>query len=795
MDTHQIRKMITSAVAEEEKHGQMALTIQQTLIQQGIELTSEAIREIVQFAEQYVKAVPDFLEQGESAGQQLGLQAEIDQLLRELKRYWSEPDDLMPDQLGLTGLMDDAYGSMFLLQTVSENCQKRYGKPLLDQSFKDANKGVRQLLGEAIAGRIEEGARITVNNAIFQSSIQRLMTNDWSNAYCSTSGLSPADLERVLNSHLRKMEGLGTVAPATGKVVPATGTRKKVTASKPAKPHRPKGAAGAADDELSLDAGDTDGGPGEPPAKRKVWPHLECDPTVLIGNPFEVEVGLQRERDKQLGGTGSMELPAEGCVLDVEIIFDPTSFVVVEGTRSFPLKVTPDNFYPRKMIKLVAISGADLPGQRDIGVSYSLNGVVIGYANRRVQAVTDMAQARPPEPPPVFAGMELEDFMAREEADLTIIIKRGDDAGSGRLAFATCSPHYRISVPEEPPTSNLGTHPETFLEVTRERADSSISQRELFRTLMGRGKDIAAKLPDAVVEALQKIASIKGGEPASVLVITDEPCVPWELAVLDSPLLKGDAGQSPFLGAQAALGRWILPSGKRPSPRPSRHLRIRKEAVVTGAYERVMDFNKLEGAEEEARDLLKAWKDSSRKVDATMDDVLDCLDGTPAVDLLHFALHGQFDLSGSEEGLVLIDPSPDGSDSDNHKFLTSDIVRSCDFSKFGRAPFVFLNACQVGSGREMLGDYAGMTKAFLSAGASAVVAPLWSIDDKDAHRLALDFYINSWKGVPPAEILRQQRASFTEKNSKQGEPSSAGSTNLAYQFFGHPRFVLERDNP
>ena len=95
----------------------------------------------------------------------------------------------------------------------------------------------------------------------------------------------------------------------------------------------------------------------------------------------------------------------------------------------------------------------------------------------------------------------------------------------------------------------------------------------------------------------------------------------------------------------------------------------------------------------------------------------------------------------------------------------------------------------------MLGDYAGMTKAFLSAGASAVVAPLWSIDDKDAHRLALDFYINSWKGVPPAEILRQQRASFTEKNSKQGKPSSAGSTNLAYQFFGHPRFVLERDNP
>ncbi len=795
MDTHQIRKMISSALADEEKHGRMARTIQETSIQQGIKLTSEAIREIVGFAAQYVQAVPTFLEQGESAGQQLGLQTEMDQLLGELKSYWSEPDDLIPDQHGLAGLMDDAYGSMFLLQTVSEICQKRYGRPLLAQSFEATNKGIRQLLGETIATRIEESVRITVNNAMIQNSIQRLMTYGWSTAYCSTSELSSADLEWVLNSHLNKMEGLGPVAPAPGKVVSAPGTRKKMAAEKRSKPHRPKATAGTADDELSLDAGDTDGGPAELPVRRKVWPHLECDPTVLIGTPFQVEVGLREYRDKQLGGTGSMELPAKGCVLDVEIIFDPTSFVVVGGTRSFQLKVTPDNFYPRKMIKLVAITGANLPDQRDIGVSYALNGVVIGYANRRVQAVTDMVQAHPTEPPPVFAGMDLEDFMAREEADLTIIIKRGDDAGSGRLAFAACSPHFRIPVSEEPPTSNLGTHPETFLEVTRERADSSISQRELFRALMGRGKDIADKLPETVVEALQKIASIKEGESASVLIITDEPCVPWELAVLDSPLLKGDSGQSPFLGAQVALGRWILPSGRRPSPRPSRHLRIRKEAVVTGAYERVMDWNKLEGAEEEAKDLLEAWKDSGRKVDATMDDVLDCLDGTPAVDLLHFALHGQFDLSGSEEGLVLIDPSRDGSGPDNHKFLTSDIVRSCDFSKFGRAPFVFLNACQVGLGREMLGDYAGMTKAFLSAGASAVVAPLWSIDDQDAHRLALEFYTNSWKGVPPAEILRQQRASFTEKNSNQGEPSLAGSTNLAYQFFGHPRFILERDNP
>ena len=70
----------------------------------------------------------------------------------------------------------------------------------------------------------------------------------------------------------------------------------------------------------------------------------------------------------------------------------------------------------------------------------------------------------------------------------------------------------------------------------------------------------------------------------------------------------------------------------------------------------------------------------------------------------------------------------------------------------------FLNACQVGAGQALLGDYAGMAEAFLYAGACAIVAPLWSIDDKIAHEIALRFYDGVFSGLSPAEALLMRNA-------------------------------------
>jgi CHAT domain-containing protein len=79
-----------------------------------------------------------------------------------------------------------------------------------------------------------------------------------------------------------------------------------------------------------------------------------------------------------------------------------------------------------------------------------------------------------------------------------------------------------------------------------------------------------------------------------------------------------------------------------------------------------------------------------------------------------------------------------------------------------------------------------MAEAFLFAGASGVIAPLWSIDDRVAREIAIRFYNRALSGEAPAEILRTERGAFRDS------PEVTSSTYLAYQYFGHPALRLDR---
>jgi CHAT domain-containing protein len=168
-------------------------------------------------------------------------------------------------------------------------------------------------------------------------------------------------------------------------------------------------------------------------------------------------------------------------------------------------------------------------------------------------------------------------------------------------------------------------------------------------------------------------------------------------------------------------------------------------------------------AEAEAADLQSTY--GALPVNADSETVLKCIKGDPPADVLHFAVHGQYDPSGIQDGLVLVDG----------RALDPMVVKG---NTFASPPFVFLNACQVGMGNEVLGDYAGMASAFLYAGAAGVVAPFWSIDDARARRLALHFYQEVFSGTAPADLLRRERASFRAdpRPSSSTSPTSSSGT-------------------
>ena len=81
-------------------------------------------------------------------------------------------------------------------------------------------------------------------------------------------------------------------------------------------------------------------------------------------------------------------------------------------------------------------------------------------------------------------------------------------------------------------------------------------------------------VPDGIQAVVREVVEDPSRTTApSILLLTEEVTLPWELAVLDPPLDSAWGGIAPFLGAHAAISRWPL-SEKRPatvtSRRPSR---------------------------------------------------------------------------------------------------------------------------------------------------------------------------------------------------------------------------------
>ncbi len=497
---------------------------------------------------------------------------------------------------------------------------------------------------------------------------------------------------------------------------------------------------------------------------------LECDTAVLAGRSFPLVVGIASAAVAGVTG-GRFEVPAprddEGYALLVEVSAEGFTLDPAQAWR-VPLRVTKARPYPSTTLELTPLPVTE-EQVRSIRALYIVDGQVVGYARRHVTVVPTEADLATAGTPPEEARAVVTVPTDIVPADLTLVIEE-DEAVEGRLAWTIASPHTGLPQPSAPMVANIGTEPRQFARSLVDAIGAREGQAGLASYLRGLGRTIANEVPAEFWPLLRAVnAQARAeGRPPTLLILSEEPYVPWELAWLDEPL-DTDAEVPRFLAAQACVGRWVLAS-RRPKLPPPHTVEVSAMAVISGEYN-VPGWNRLLEAEAEAQALAGLY--AAAMVDARTTPVLECLDGRPAADLLHFAMHGIYDPNSTLNGLVLADGQP----------LDPLQVRAY---MLARQPFVFLNACQVGSSQRILGDYAGIAEAFLFSGAAAVVAPLWSIKDTTAREIALRFYERSFAGTAPAEALRQERATFRDS------PESTSATCLAYLFHGHPSLLLRR---
>lgn len=150
-----VEAMISDALADEAKTGRLANALRERAATQGLSPEAEELRDAVTFVREYVEHVPAYLRNGLEAARIVGREAEMREVLDEATRYWLAPTDIIPDRLGLLGIMDDAYYALSLMQAVSDRYEEDTGRSLFARDLKAANVSIRNLIGEPSASQID----------------------------------------------------------------------------------------------------------------------------------------------------------------------------------------------------------------------------------------------------------------------------------------------------------------------------------------------------------------------------------------------------------------------------------------------------------------------------------------------------------------------------------------------------------------------------------------------------------------------------------------------------------------
>lgn len=526
-------------------------------------------------------------------------------------------------------------------------------------------------------------------------------------------------------------------------------------------------------DRARPDGGGVDSGPPEDPRStategdppRSAFARLAAPESVLAGEGFELEIGLSATSDPRLAGDERIERPADSrgpYTLAIHVLAPSFRLRPGESWRN-ELRVTPEDPHPRLVLHLTAKPVESSWESCLIQATYSVEGQTMGLAVRPIGVArsADLIDQAKPEEQPHTSAVPTTDGWPKPDLTINILAAKPGDPDS--LVWTFVSRHALKLPPAQP--SPLGAEPQHFAKQAIEGVAARDGALDAYQFARGVGRNVARKAPRSFWKLLDAVAKEAKGPP-TVLINSVDPYVPWELAVLPQPL---DPTLPPFLGAQATVGRWVVDTVSPPPTPPLPRDPSLSMTVISGVYDRP-GLTRLKAAEEEARQLAKDHR--AMPVGASLAPVLACLEAQPISDLLHFAMHARMQLGGFRNGLVL----------ENEQVLHPITVEGLEFES---APFVFLNACQAGAGDELLGDYAGLAAAFLRAGASAVVAPLWAVDDTVARDIALRFYDDVFAtGADIAGYFRDERARF----SKEAQPVS--TTHLAYIFYGHPTMRL-----
>ncbi|MFO7567244.1 MAG: YkvA family protein [Enhygromyxa sp.] len=198
MDLARLNTQIQTAVAIEAKEGHLANYLIDRATERGTSLSEQQRREALELFENYVRSVPELLAAASASAVGTPVEATMQKVMAAAVTYWDEPDDLVPDELGVLGLLDDAYFSLRMLQMVSDRLREESGQALVADDLSALDEVVRDIIGEGLAEVLDDLVILSLSNAPVDELVATIEEHSGSfilaSAQTSFTGLSVAAL-------------------------------------------------------------------------------------------------------------------------------------------------------------------------------------------------------------------------------------------------------------------------------------------------------------------------------------------------------------------------------------------------------------------------------------------------------------------------------------------------------------------------------------------------------------------------------------------------------------------------
>ena len=148
--------------------------LQQIAGTQSQTLSQPAMDEFAGVAEQYVTETVGLLEACDYASNQASVGYLVSPMLNAAAQYFLNPQDFIPDNAGLYGLLDDAYLARTLIAQISDLYRQNVGVPLLPIDLHRDNQVIRSIIGEPVASQLDHAVASTLQAVIVQQNMASL---------------------------------------------------------------------------------------------------------------------------------------------------------------------------------------------------------------------------------------------------------------------------------------------------------------------------------------------------------------------------------------------------------------------------------------------------------------------------------------------------------------------------------------------------------------------------------------------------------------------------------------------